>query len=479
MSGPGFWLWHAFASLLGAAAVAWLAPRLQHGLRVSAASRGYWLGAWALALLPAPLAITLHGLAPSAVAVALPVLAPLDDLPGAIAASDVAIAAAASSLPLGYLLLWLYGAGVAFGALRWGLALDRLRRLLRTSRPLDPADLPGIASRGECEQLRARGIVLARLDAALSPFALRWPRPTIVLPQALFTRLDDAQLRLVLRHEAAHLARRDPHCALLLRLGGLLLWFNPWLRSLARRVQLAAELACDAAALGAPAPPGAEKNMRRAYAEAYLQTLRMSMAPALPCPAIAFSPQDQGSHRMRIGHIVHGDPHARKRPLRSLALGALALLCGGGLVAVQAATAAPAAIAFNGPIIDGRISSPYGVVRASVGPKRHNGIDLSAARGTPVRAPAAATVQVATEHYAPQPNYGSVIILDHGDGWQTVYAHLDALDVRAGEQVEAGQQIGRLGSTGKATGPHVHVEVHQHGKRVDPATVISSLVTAP
>ena len=60
-----------------------------------------------------------------------------------------------------------------------------------------------------------------------------------------------------------------------------------------------------------------------------------------------------------------------------------------------------------------------------------------------------------------------------------MYAHLDALDVKPGDVVVSGQQIGRLGSTGKATGPHVHVEVLQHGKRVDPASVIGTVVAAP
>lgn len=476
MSGAaGFWLWHAALALSGAALVAWTAPRLQRGLRLSDGARGFWLGAWMLAALPAPLALAWQAWAPMPVSAALPLLTPLQDLPLSLGVSP-ASPAAASDFPAGAMLLALYLAGVAFGALRWGRALRALRRVLRTAVPLSPAAWPGPRSRAQAAQLQARGVGLASIAQPMSPFALRWPRPAIMLPRALLARLDDAQLCLVLRHEAAHLARRDPQWALLLRVANLLLWFNPWLRGLARRVQLAAELACDAAALGA------EKNMRRAYAEAYLETLRMSMAPALPCPAIAFSPQDQGSHRMRIGHIVHGDPHARKRPLLSLALASLALALGGGWTAVQAASsAAPGgvasdAVAFAGPIIAGRISSPYGVMRPKLGALAHNGVDLTAARGTPVHAPAAGTVQVATEHYATQPSYGTVIVLDHGGGWQSVYAHLDALDVQPGDSVAAGERIGRVGSTGKATGPHVHVELHRDGTRIDPASVIETLV---
>lgn len=466
------WLWQVLASLLGAALVASLAPVLHRRLRLSEASHHYWLGAWMLAALPAPLALALSCFAPAMVTSTLPLLAPLGDWSAVPLSVSDAVPGDAVRIPLDLMLLVLYLGGMCVGALRWSFGLRALRQLLRESSPIDPAWWPGARSRLEAGRLARDGVRIVLLDARISPFALAWPQPTIALPRALQSRLDDAQWRLVLRHEAAHLERHDAQWALVLRLGGLLLWFNPWLRPLARRVQLAAELACDAAAVGA------EKNMRRAYAEAYLETLRMSMTRALPCPAIAFSPQDQGSHRMRIGHIVHGDPHARKRPLRSVVLALFALTCGGGFAAVQAAAASapPTSVTFSGPIIAGRISSHYGTLRPGISVGAHKGIDLTAARGTPVHAPAAGTVQVATANYAPQPRYGTVVVIDHGAGWQTVYAHLDAFDVQAGERVAAGQQIGRVGSTGQATGPHVHVEVHRDGVRVDPASVIETLV---
>lgn len=131
---------------------------------------------------------------------------------------------------------------------------------------------------------------------------------------------------------------------------------------------------------------------------------------------------------------------------------------------------------FSGPIIEGRVSSGFGAVRPDISRLAHNGIDLVAARGTPIRAPAAGTVLVATVNYEAQPNYGTIIILDHGDGWQSVYAHLDALDVAEGDMVSVGQQIRRVGSTGKVTGPHVHVEVLCDGKRIGPASVIRNPV---
>jgi murein DD-endopeptidase MepM/ murein hydrolase activator NlpD len=182
---------------------------------------------------------------------------------------------------------------------------------------------------------------------------------------------------------------------------------------------------------------------------------------------------------MRITHIVHGDPHARKRPLLFAMLGGIALTLGAALVTAQATTRTTThPVEFNGPIIDGSISSHYGQVRTGISERAHNGIDLKARRGTAVNAPAAGTVSAATTRYQDQPRYGTVIVLDHGDGWQTLYAHLDSFDVAVGDRVVSGQRIGRVGSTGQATGSHVHVEVFHEGARVDPASVISNLVAA-
>jgi murein DD-endopeptidase MepM/ murein hydrolase activator NlpD len=283
---------------------------------------------------------------------------------------------------------------------------------------------------------------------------------------------------MVLHHEAEHLARHDPQWSALQRLVGALLWFNPFVHAISRRLRLAAELASDAAAVGA------DPRARRPYAQAYLETLRITAmrthSEAGFAPVVAFSAQDKGSHAMRINHVVNGDQRSPRHPRLAAVLGGLALASGLGLSVVQAASALPDAgpVSFMGPIIDGRISSHFGTRRPELSKHAHNGIDLAAARGTAVHAPAAGVVSVATSHYEPVPGYGSVIVVEHGDGWQSLYAHLDSIDVRVGESVSSGQMIGRVGTTGLATGPHVHVEVLRDGERIDPASVIAEPVGA-
>jgi murein DD-endopeptidase MepM/ murein hydrolase activator NlpD len=97
--------------------------------------------------------------------------------------------------------------------------------------------------------------------------------------------------------------------------------------------------------------------------------------------------------------------------------------------------------------------------------KLHTGADFSAAAGTPIKAAAAGTVILAT-YYG---GYGNAVVIDHGGGMTTLYAHQRSLAVSVRDEVSAGEVIGYVGSTGLSTGPHLHFEVRIDGKPVDPA----------
>jgi murein DD-endopeptidase MepM/ murein hydrolase activator NlpD len=94
----------------------------------------------------------------------------------------------------------------------------------------------------------------------------------------------------------------------------------------------------------------------------------------------------------------------------------------------------------------------------------HAGLDISADRGQPVYATAKGTVQSAGRSGA----YGNVVVLDHGFGLMTRYAHLQAFTVRPGDAIERGAAIGTVGSTGRSTGDHVHYEVLANGQTLNP-----------
>jgi murein DD-endopeptidase MepM/ murein hydrolase activator NlpD len=96
--------------------------------------------------------------------------------------------------------------------------------------------------------------------------------------------------------------------------------------------------------------------------------------------------------------------------------------------------------------------------------RMHKGIDFPANSGTSIRAAADGEV-IAAQYMS---GYGNTVILDHGGGVSTVYAHCSRILVRAGQKVSRGQTIARVGQTGLATGPHLHWEVRVKGRAVDP-----------
>jgi len=101
-------------------------------------------------------------------------------------------------------------------------------------------------------------------------------------------------------------------------------------------------------------------------------------------------------------------------------------------------------------------------------PAFHRGIDFSAPAGTPVHASAAGVVTF----IGPAENYGKLVVISHGDRMQSRYAHLEGIEVTTGMALSPGQRIGRVGSTGRATGPHLHFELVLDGRVVNPKPLL-------
>ncbi len=120
----------------------------------------------------------------------------------------------------------------------------------------------------------------------------------------------------------------------------------------------------------------------------------------------------------------------------------------------------------------GTITSPFGVRVHPVFKTKlqHTGIDIDGDMGDPVKAAGVGEVIFA----GVLRGYGQIIILDHGGGLSTVYAHLSRILVREGQRVQTGQEIGKVGSTGTSTGPHLHFEVRENGNARNPTSYLGS-----
>jgi murein DD-endopeptidase MepM/ murein hydrolase activator NlpD len=201
------------------------------------------------------------------------------------------------------------------------------------------------------------------------------------------------------------------------------------------------------AGIGLAAQPGSTLVLRaqsalgetqhpiRVRAKAYAEQ-RLKVAPGM----VELSPEDLARHERERAHLA--------QVIRTFS------------------DAPPATLALRQPV-PGRRSSSFGLRRVFNGQARspHNGMDIAAPAGTPVEAAAAGRVLDVGDYFFA----GRSVILDHGQGLLTLYAHLSAAGVQADQAVAAGARIGEVGATGRVTGAHLHFTVYLNAAAVDPA----------
>lgn len=131
----------------------------------------------------------------------------------------------------------------------------------------------------------------------------------------------------------------------------------------------------------------------------------------------------------------------------------------------------PSNVSLDKPV-HGRLSSIFGLRRFFNGEERnaHSGLDFAVPAGTPVKAPADGIVTIVADYFF----NGKTVFVDHGQGFITMYCHLSASRVKVGQKVGRGDVIALVGSTGRATGPHLHWNVSLNNTRVDPAIFINA-----
>ncbi|RMS88011.1 Peptidase, M23/M37 protein [Pseudomonas coronafaciens pv. oryzae] len=122
--------------------------------------------------------------------------------------------------------------------------------------------------------------------------------------------------------------------------------------------------------------------------------------------------------------------------------------------------------------VNGPLSSKFGVRRFFNGEERnpHSGLDFAVPAGTPIKSPAAGKVILTGNYFF----NGNTVFVDHGQGFISMFCHMSKIDVKVGDQVPRGGVVGKVGATGRATGPHMHWNVSLNDARVDPAIFIGA-----
>ncbi|WP_339844698.1 peptidoglycan DD-metalloendopeptidase family protein [uncultured Halopseudomonas sp.] len=133
----------------------------------------------------------------------------------------------------------------------------------------------------------------------------------------------------------------------------------------------------------------------------------------------------------------------------------------------------PSNLLFDRPV-EGRLSSAFGLRRFFNGEERnpHSGLDFAAPTGTSIKAPAAGQVILTGDYFF----NGKTVFVDHGQGLISMFCHLSAIDVKVGDEVARGEHVGKVGATGRATGPHLHWNVSLNNTRVDPSIFIGAFM---
>ncbi|NPV69812.1 MAG: M23 family metallopeptidase [Firmicutes bacterium] len=195
---------------------------------------------------------------------------------------------------------------------------------------------------------------------------------------------------------------------------------------------------------GAPADSGAPANPGGGATPALLAGTGAQEPPPLE-PRLESRIANEGSEGVAGAQLVHK---------------------AGGKEAAWNPFTAPISLAIP---VAGAISSEYGFRWGRL----HEGIDIASSYGHPVRAAAAGVVRYAGY----RGTYGKLVVLRHEQNTETYYGHLSQIMVKAGQKVEKGSVIGRVGSTGLSTGPHLHFEVRVRGRPLDPSYVLGINLT--
>lgn len=354
--------------------------------------------------------------------------------------------------------------GCVYSLLHFCVASFRLKKFILHA---EPARELRLFSQQQQMMIKAKNIQVSITNEAISPFVYGFFRMKMLLPKHVIN-MPAQQRFLLIEHELMHIERHDPRAVIIFRFFAALFWFNPFISFFERRFLQTMELNCDAAVLSA------HPESTLLYAQSLIASIKLSKSSLNNTITTCFS--STGLKKQDFESRIRMAMSAKKH--KGYGLGdwlILSLLSSFFILFAVTAKSGVYQQSFNFddslgilPVLNARISSGYNDVSNFRGRKPHKGIDFAAAHGTDIVASFSGRVIVADD-ISLHKNYGKVVLIEQQNNKHALYAHLDSFNVQAGQWITAGQKLGSVGATGRVTGPHLHFEILQDGKRIDPS----------
>ncbi len=362
--------------------------------------------------------------------------------------------------------------------------LEHYRLLIKRSTPLNDKQLLQTIELWKRHFNIKRNIRLVETRGYHIPFTIGIINPVICLPHALasseFTTIEP-----VIAHECAHIKRYDDIWLKLQYLIQVIYFFNPlvWYTNL--RLNQSREILCDQMVL---------KNSalsRKQYGMGLIQVLKFNVAASNRIALLPEFGRNSQFIKNRLQQISRGRLMKTNNTIIRvgvLLLGLLVLPMAVYLPQVSAETPMPESVSkaepssisasqteFVLPLETGRISADYGdQIDPFTQKKRfHSGIDIKSPKETSILASADGTVITVVTQYTINNGRGRYVVIQHENNVQTLYSHMQDVNVTLGQTVKTGEKIGSVGTTGKSTGPHLHFEILINNENVNPAEYVN------
>lgn len=384
---------------------------------------------------------------------------------------------------------------ILWAAVAVALALRAVWRYVRCIRALERESRPAGERAQAVYEDACRMLGVTRPPRLLLCSGLRSPmqaglfRPMVLLPDE---NSGEEVLRAALLHELTHYRRLDLCCKWLAEAAVCVHWFNPLVYVIRRELSRECELSCDESVLGR-----LDESGRRVYGASLLALARPVSGPTKNNMTLAMS-RDGEQLKERLYAIMKFESKGKLNGAVAVGVAAALCLCGvlAGAYAADLTGQAeeskqPELLVISEPLATGEqtgaageeltspldgdtltVTMPFGTrVHPVTGETTsHDGLDIQAESGAAVYAPRSGQVL----ETAFNQEYGNYVVICW-DGGEVLFAHMSACAVAEGDQVTQGQNVGYVGQTGMATGPHLHVEIRLDGELADPETCFTGV----